>query len=169
LVQANLVEIPFKAASFDLVHSAGVLHHTPDTHKSFQAIAPLVRHLGHCFIEVYSNEFKNPVELVIHYAFRIFRVITVRLPLPLLHVLCWLLAIPSWLYIHLFNWISRRSRYVPRNLNQVKLSLFDALSPRYDWHHTTEEVVEWFEKEGFIDMRRTYENLNGIGIVGKKA
>ncbi len=168
LVQTNLSDPPFKDGVFDFVYSAGVLHHTPDTHHSFKQIALLVKQSGKCFIEVYSNEFKNPVELAVHYLFRTLRTITTLLPLPVLHFLCWVLALPSWLYIHFFNWITRNQRYVLRSLSLVKLSLFDALSPRFDWHHTTKEVMNWFTEAGYSNLNRTYTNLNGIGVVGKK-
>lgn len=169
LVQTNLSNPPFVPGTFDFVYSGGVLHHTPNTHKSFQGIAPLVKTGGLTFIEVYSNEFKNLPELVIHFLFRGFRKLTLLLPLSLLHTLCWVLAFPFWLYIHFANWITRNTRYIPRSLSGMKLSLFDALSPRYDWHHTTNEVRNWFVEAGYLDLARTYENHNCIGIVGRKS
>jgi hypothetical protein len=47
------------------------------------------------------------------------------------------------------------------------LSLFDALSPIYAWHHTTDEVKDWFQDVGYKKVKKTFFNHNGIGIVGK--
>jgi len=43
LVQANVLERPFRAESFDVVWSFGVLHHMPDPRTGFRAIVPLAR------------------------------------------------------------------------------------------------------------------------------
>jgi SAM-dependent methyltransferase len=43
VVQADLFKLPFKAGTFDIVYSIGVLHHTPDAKGAFQAIQPLVK------------------------------------------------------------------------------------------------------------------------------
>src|SRR5262249_19784869 len=41
-VHANLQRPPFAPGSFDLIHSAGVLHHTPNTCATFRALCPLL-------------------------------------------------------------------------------------------------------------------------------
>src|SRR3989442_143595 len=43
LVQANVLERPFRAESFDVVWSFGVLHHMPDPRAGFRAIVSLAR------------------------------------------------------------------------------------------------------------------------------
>lgn len=56
-------------------------------------------------------------------------------------------------------------------------SLRDLLTPRYAYRHTFDEVVGWFEKEGFrvIDVqsstayRRLFNQTHfGIGMTGEK-
>ena len=42
-VQADLQRPPLGPASMDIIHSAGVLHHTPDTLQTFRALRPLLR------------------------------------------------------------------------------------------------------------------------------
>jgi len=43
VVQADLFRLPFRPATFEIVYSVGVLHHTPDAAGAFRAIAPLVK------------------------------------------------------------------------------------------------------------------------------
>ncbi|HUQ86863.1 MAG TPA: class I SAM-dependent methyltransferase [Vicinamibacterales bacterium] len=54
--QADLTELPFRDGAFDVIWSAGVLHHTPDT---FQSLKALRRHLkpgGRMIVYVYVKK-----------------------------------------------------------------------------------------------------------------
>lgn len=166
LVQANAHHVPFKKHAFDLVHSAGVLHHTPDTAAGFRSVAARARAGGACFIEVYSTELKNWFDYAVYLAFRAARPLTSRLPHGLLHGVCWGGALPLWAFVRAYNALAGRERYTRRTVREMELSLFDALSPRYAWHHTTEEVTGWFRALGFEGMRKTFANHNGFGIAG---
>lgn len=42
-VQGDLQEPPFQDGAFDLIYADGVLHHTPDTRRTFMAVAPKVK------------------------------------------------------------------------------------------------------------------------------
>ncbi len=53
-VQVNLFRPPFAPASFDVVFSNGVLHHTSDCHAAFRSIAPLVKPGGVIMIGLYN-------------------------------------------------------------------------------------------------------------------
>ena len=54
-VQINLFRPPFPPASFDVVFSNGVLHHTSDCHGAFRAIAPLVKPGGVIMVGLYNR------------------------------------------------------------------------------------------------------------------
>ena len=45
---------------------------------------------------------------------------------------------------------------VPINMNPVRewrlLDTFDWYSPKFQWKHTPDEVAEWFEREGLVDI-----------------
>lgn len=166
IVQGNIHAPPFKPHFFDFVYSAGVLHHTPDTYTGFKNISKRVKPLGACFIEVYSTDHKNVIEYVAYRFFNILRKITVRLPHSMLHGICYALVPLLYFYITFFRLIARRKRYITRNIKEMELSLFDALSPPYDWHHTTDEVIQWFRTMGYQQVKKTYFNQNGIGITG---
>jgi SAM-dependent methyltransferase len=55
VVQADLFKLPFRPATFDLVYSVGVLHHTPDARGAFKAIQPLVKPGGMFSIFVHGQ------------------------------------------------------------------------------------------------------------------
>ena len=55
-VQADLQSPPLAPSSVDIIHSAGVLHHTPDTHYTFQQLTPLLRQAGTFYIWLYKYE-----------------------------------------------------------------------------------------------------------------
>jgi 2-polyprenyl-3-methyl-5-hydroxy-6-metoxy-1,4-benzoquinol methylase/uncharacterized protein YbaR (Trm112 family) len=163
IVQANVHTPPFKARAFDLVHSAGVLHHTPDTRAGFRAVSRCLRPGGACYIEVYSAERKSKVA---HALVSAARQVTVHVPHPLLHAACAAGAPLLWTFTHAYNAAARREVYRRRTLREARLSLFDGFSPRYAHHHRTDEVMSWFTELGFTGVRKTFDHKNGFGIAG---
>jgi len=163
LAQASVHAPPFRAGVFDLVHCAGVLHHIPDAREGFRALAGRVRPGGSLYVEVSSTERKNKL------AYRLFtlaRTVTVRLPHPLLHALCFAQAPLLWALARAYNAASGSEAFRRRTLRETELSLFDGLSPQYVHHYRTDEVTGWFSESGFTDVRKTFENKNGFGIAG---
>jgi ubiquinone/menaquinone biosynthesis C-methylase UbiE len=163
LVQGNVHALPFRERAFDLVHSAGVLHHTPDTREGFRIVSRRVKPGGRCYIEVYSAEKKNPLA---HGLVTALRGLTVHLPHPLLHGLCFAAAPLLWAFSRAYNAAAGLDVYRVRSLRECELSLFDGFSPRYAHHHRTEEVEGWFAEQGFTSLCKTYEHKNGFGIMG---
>jgi 2-polyprenyl-3-methyl-5-hydroxy-6-metoxy-1,4-benzoquinol methylase/uncharacterized protein YbaR (Trm112 family) len=163
IVQGNVHMPPFREAAFDLVHSAGVLHHTPDTREGFRAVSRRVRPGGACYIEVYSAERKSRIA---HALASAARRVTIHLPHPVLHAACAAGAPLLWAFTHGYNRAAGREVYRRRTLREARLSLFDGFSPRYAHHHRTEEVTAWFAERGFSRIRKTFDHKNGFGIVG---
>jgi SAM-dependent methyltransferase len=62
-VETDLQRPGVRAASFDVVYSAGVLHHTPDPRASFASIARLARPGGVLVIGVYNAIARIPARL----------------------------------------------------------------------------------------------------------
>jgi arsenite methyltransferase len=54
--QADLAELPFREGAFDVIWSAGVLHHTPDTFKSLAALRRHLRPGGRIILYVYVKK-----------------------------------------------------------------------------------------------------------------
>ena len=168
VVQADVHRLPFADGVFDIGHSAGVLHHTPDTRTGFAEVSRTVRPGGTCFIEVYSCDHKNALERGLYHVEEVFRKVTIRLPHWLLHGICYAAAPALWVIVTLGNALPRKQRYIRRNLRELELALFDSLSPMFDWHHGTEEVTGWFEALGYENVRKSFYNHNVIGIVGTR-
>jgi len=90
-VQADLFRLPFADASFDFVYSMGVLHHVADTERALRGLVRKVRPGGRIRIYLYwkRHGWKGGLLRLV----TLLRRLTVRLPLPLLRVLCWPLSV----------------------------------------------------------------------------
>lgn len=167
VVQGNIHELPFKKDVFDIVHSAGVLHHTPDTLYGFRKVERTLKLNGKAYIEVYSKDHKNLIEKIVYVIDRPVRAITSRIPTWALHILCYFLIPLQWLLVTLIG-LFQKKRYTARTLKELNLSLFDNYSPRYQFHHSTKEVFEWFDELGYSGIKKTFANSSVIGVVGVK-
>jgi SAM-dependent methyltransferase len=150
IMQADLFRLPFRPATFDIVYSLGVLHHTPDCEKAFRQLVPFLRPGGRLCVWVYG--YLGAWARVA----RIYRRLTVRMPPRLLHALCHV-AIP-WYHVCRLPLVGPRlftlfPISMHRNPEWRILDTFDWYSPRYQSLHTFPEVYRWFTSEGFTDIR----------------
>jgi ubiquinone/menaquinone biosynthesis C-methylase UbiE len=181
IVQGDLLKLPYAPASFDFVYSIGVLHHTPDTKKAFQSIAKMVKPGGRLAVWIYR---KNtwPQELINSSI----RAVTSRLPHWLLKPL--MVAVGAGLGgIPIVNTTLARVVSFGSSVPDWRLracDAFDWYSPKYQFHHTPDEVKCWFEEEGFGDIQflrpqksgkiydwaydRALLNGSGVNFVGVK-
>lgn len=152
--QADALNLPFAAESFDYIYSIGVLHHTPDCEKSFKSLPQYLKPGGTIAIWLYSGYNK-------WYRFSdIYRKFTRRISPRMLHSTL-SIAVPF------FYWLDRALRSIPAvgrplaglihyvfpvNLNPNPearlLDTFDWYSPAYQSKHTYEEVFRWYESCG---------------------
>lgn len=145
IVQADLFHAPFPAATFDIVYSIGVLHHTPDTRAATLAIAKLVKPGGTLAIWVYPHSRTNR-------ASDLYRRITTRLDSETLYRLSGVVArlhplrrVP--LLRTLLAYVLPASHEA--DLQWRTLDTFDWYAPRFQWKHRASEVTRWFEEAGF--------------------
>lgn len=170
VAQADLFRLPFATGSFDYVYSLGVLQHTPNAEAAFKALPGFLKPGGMIAIAVYSgyNKWYRMSEL--------YRRITIRMPLGLLHALCHV-AVPLY-YVHrvlkviplVGSALSAGLKYLlPVSLHPVKewriLDTFNWYSPPYQSKHTYEEVFRWFEDCGLRDLRVLH---NTISVQGRR-
>lgn len=90
-VQADAEALPFEPESFDLVMSIGVLHHLPDTERALRSITRYAKCGGHVHVYLYWVPEQAWHRRVLR-AVTALRRVTVRLPHPVLHALCYPLA-----------------------------------------------------------------------------
>jgi ubiquinone/menaquinone biosynthesis C-methylase UbiE len=173
-VQGNVLAPPFKPAVLDLVWSSGVLHHTPDAAGGHRALSRLVKPGGVFYVYVFARRF-NPFRFTkdVLDALRVTR-LPPRALLALSKVFAYVSVALLWIYRTLRRlpglrprgeWGARTVR--PRSLRHLHLTWFDALSPEHDSRHTEAEVVGWFERAGFTDVRAVEEPKVGVrGVAG---
>jgi SAM-dependent methyltransferase len=148
IVQADLLNLPLAEQVFDLVFSIGVLHHGPDPRRAFAQVAARVRPGGTLAVWLYG---KNtwPQEGLNSAA----RAVTTRLPARVLEPLCVGLAALGGVPV-----LNRTLNKVVNFSNHPDWTLrvcdtYDWYAPRYQSHHTVEELTRWFVEEGFDDLR----------------
>lgn len=173
VVQADLFRLPFREETFDAVFSIGVIHHTPSTRDAFRAIARFVRPGGILAVAVYEDHPR------FYRASTRFRRETTQMSHSLLHLLSHaavaqyhvrdlLRALGGPFGPHLAGRFHEafpvRDHEDPR---WRVLDTFDWYSPRYQWKHTTEEVIGWFRELGFEDVRRLPEDTM-VSVRGRR-
>lgn len=150
IAQADIGRLPFGPETFDVIVSIGVLHHTPDTRRHFEALVPLLKRGGTIAIWVYPDEGD-------------YRIRNQWIP--------WTNKIPPRLFYEWCRWfvpfLHRRrgsrlqglaARLFPYSqqsygLENDILDVFDGYSPRYHGTHSPAEVIGWFEAAGLVDVR----------------
>jgi 2-polyprenyl-3-methyl-5-hydroxy-6-metoxy-1,4-benzoquinol methylase/uncharacterized protein YbaR (Trm112 family) len=154
LAQADLRRVPLAPASFDVVFSIGVLHHTPSTFASLSSIAKLVKPGGILAIWVYSRHLRWRL-----LGSEVLRPVTSRMQAETLlasvrRVVPRASAVKRRLpaVAPLLDFILPTSNHTDPEW-QI-LDTFDWYSPRYQWKHSYDEVEGWFRGLGFTDLRR---------------
>lgn len=163
LLQAALERLPFPPATFDLIYSFGVLHHTPDARRVFLGLAPLLKPGGRMAIFVYSAYNKGVV-----YSSTFWRAITTRLPHRLLY---WISAgsIPLY-YVYRLPVVGQLVKLclvisMEQNWRWRWLDTFDWYSARYQSKHTHAEVDGWFREAG---LQNVFIGEGEVTMVGLK-
>jgi len=180
IVQGDIYAMPFRTGYFDKVFCFGVLQHTPNVHKAFLALPPMLKPNGELVVDVYKKTFFRtylatkyyarrltgniePVHLYqltrrwIDFMWPISRLIS-KIPLigPSIN---WRLLIPDYSPLGLQGSILKEWAY---------LDAFDMLSPRYDAPQTIKTLSYWFQEAGMTDIVVRY-GYTGIVGCGKKA
>jgi 2-polyprenyl-3-methyl-5-hydroxy-6-metoxy-1,4-benzoquinol methylase/uncharacterized protein YbaR (Trm112 family) len=150
-VQGNVMELPVMPARFDIIHSSGVLHHTPSVERALAGFFPAVRRGGRVYVQLYRRR-----EAWVGIPNAVLRSVTSRLPPRFLYRICWA-AVP--LHTALVRFVARlRGEVSPiavASRGERALSLFDNFSPRYQYRFAPEEVRQMLEAAGLIEIRDT--------------
>lgn len=142
IVQGDLSLPPFHPRSFDLVWSEGVIHHTPNTARSFASLSHLVKSGGKLYVWIYSDRVTTPYRLVRKILRKPY-----LLPSAALYALSWSLALPLYA-LNKLREAFRLSR-VRHRLSSTAYSFYDTLSPEFVNFHSHEEVHGWFARQDF--------------------
>jgi ubiquinone/menaquinone biosynthesis C-methylase UbiE/uncharacterized protein YbaR (Trm112 family) len=151
-LQGNVLELPVRRRSFDLVHSSGVLHHTPSTERAFRSVSQAPRPGGKLYVQLYR---RRPTW--IHRINVALRAVTTRMPMGLLYRLCYA-ATPVHAALSRLVHFLRGEPAPPRaTARERAVQMFDNYSPRYQYRHTVPEILELFRSAG-------YENLKDVTL-----
>lgn len=171
VIQADIFHPPLRERSLDFVYSIGVLHHLPDPKRGFLTLTSLLALGAPIFIWVYSRGRGRQIAL-----FNLMRVISTRLPLRVLDLLCLGIAATHWaLWIAPYRLLSRfrRMRWLAQHLpftlysrypfQVLHADWFDGLSVPLVNYYRREEIVEWF-REAKLERVRTDPDWGGRAL-----
>lgn len=142
LAQGNLLELPFQDNTFDYIWCNGVAHHTPDAKRVVRNLSEALKPGG------YVNIWLYPKGGFLWEASQSFlRAITTRLPPSVLYFLTYL-AVPILYFVPTWSGTNPRKN----TWKECAQVIYDWYSPKYQSHHTVQEVVEWFREFGFSEI-----------------
>jgi SAM-dependent methyltransferase len=145
-VRGDVSAPPADIGQFDVIYSGGVLHHTPDTRQSLEALLPLLRPGGRIYIWLYQ-----------------------RLPGRMYATKMALRRGPLWWRrliaapFALQGWLRHRDRSMP--LREYYVITHDFFTPRWRWEHTPEEVERWFHELGAAVVETRGVDRDGFGVL----
>lgn len=147
IVQADLTRLPMADGVFDLAFSIGVLHHGPDPRGAFREVARRVKPGGRLAVWLYRRN-TAPQE----WANSAIRAITTRTPARVLEPICAALGVLGGVPV-----LNRTLNKVANFSNHPDWTLrvcdnFDWYAPKYQSHHTVDELKCWFAEEGYVDL-----------------
>ncbi|HEV7903662.1 MAG TPA: methyltransferase domain-containing protein [Pyrinomonadaceae bacterium] len=159
-VQANLQQPPLKPATLDIIHSAGVLHHTPDTLQTFRALRPLLKPRGTFYVWLYKYEkLVTPVVDTL-------RAVTTRVPPRQFARIADWMSVPFIGFCKTVNKLGLRV-YPTMSRREAALALMDIFGAPYAYYHTFAEVAEWYGAAGFTEVWPCNDDRRGFGVCGR--
>ena len=148
--RADLMRLPFRDASFDLIYSLGVLHHTPDCEGALRGLVRYLKPGGRLAVWLYADDGGLWAKRSDAY-----RRLTTRMPKGFLYMLCYA-AIPLYYLMKIpvlgrMLWTALPISMHPKASWRV-LDTFDWYAPRYQSKHTYPQVYHWLQSEGMTDI-----------------
>jgi SAM-dependent methyltransferase/uncharacterized protein YbaR (Trm112 family) len=148
-VQGNILEPPFADATFDHVHTSGVLHHTPDPQRALRSFLALGRPGGRAYVQMYRRR-----ETWVRVTNAVLRTVTCRLPVRLLYRICLAMAPAHTHIIRVVAWARGEQTPLTRATRRERaVSLFDHFSPRYQFRYTAQELHDMLAGAGLRDLK----------------
>lgn len=168
IVQASLFSLPFQPATFDLVYSHGVLHHTYSAQEAFKKIAKLPkRNNGILYIWIYSHDAKrkNVVREILMFIENITRPIISRSPAFIQNMFLAPIALLYILNQNFFRRLQPGKEFTAKyRFNEALHAARDCFTPLFAERQTYSEVINWFKDAGYgpIELLRDEPLPNGV-------
>ncbi len=162
-LQGDLQHPPLPEESFDMAFTIGVLHHTDDTRRTFDAVAKLVKPGGKFYFWLY----RKPDRFLGRY-----------IKVPIYDAMRWVISrLPPKaqnLAVHAYARLVRLSHRLrgtgePVPLQEYIVGAFDDLTCRWRYYHTPIEVARWLYEAGFsAPVLSHWDNPYGFGVVAQR-
>jgi SAM-dependent methyltransferase len=162
VVQASLLELPFRKETFDFVYSFGVLHHLPSPQEGLKQVVKAAKPDGTLQIYLYWKLEDAPLwKRSLLKSVNLVRSITSRMPHNSLRALCYPISAAAWAtfvlpYMALRKFPPTRSiaeslplkQYAAYPFGVLLNDQFDRFSAPIENRYTQAEVGEFLEAEG---------------------
>jgi ubiquinone/menaquinone biosynthesis C-methylase UbiE len=160
-VQGDLQNPPLADGCVDIIHSAGVLHHTPDTRGTFRRLCRVLAEGGTFYVWLYKRE--RGVTAVVN----ALRAATTRMPPAAFSRVAQMFALPFQGFRAMVNALGVRS-YPPTTRSEAALALMDIFGAPHAHAHSFPEVAAWYEEEGFVEVWPCNDDRRGFGACGRQ-
>jgi len=163
-IKGDLQKPPLADGSIDIIVSNGVLHHTPNTRRAFEALAEAVAPDGSYYIWLYSHSGAGSLpRRALRRANVGLRGVVSKLPgfmqVGVVHAYTTALAAK----------IKLSGQPQEHSYQELYIGVHDHLTPKHRTMHTPTEVAEWYFESGFGPVALTHwDNRYGFGVVAKK-
>lgn len=173
-IQGDILRLPLRKESFDLVFSEGVLHHTPSTEAAFKSLVPMIAPGGELFCYIYRKkaplrefaddhvrqalaslppeevwEALRPLTALARALSELHAEVELAAPIPYLGIPAGKHDVQRLVYWHMFKlfWNADFSFEENNHIN------FDWYAPRYAHRHSEEDLRRWCAEAG-LDVER---------------
>jgi len=178
IVQASIFEMPFPKEIFDKVICIGVVQHTPDPKKAFEALTTMLKSGGELVVDAYEN--LPGIKKYFETKYWV-RPITKKLSNKTLYRFCVFWVNLLWPLCKLsykitgrrtLSWFLLVADYrgvYPLSDELLKewsiLDTFDMLAPEYDYPQTILSVRGWYDELNYfdVDVKRGFNGIQGFG------
>jgi len=155
IVRGDILRMPFKR-EIELTYCLGVVHHTPEPARTFDALVDKLKSDGLMTVWVYGAENNGWIHNVVT---PIREKITSKLPHPLLSGISTLLALQLYgaatayklglekLHFPYADYLRYLRRYPFKYMEHI---VYDHLVPQIAHYHSREELVSWAQKNGLF-------------------
>jgi SAM-dependent methyltransferase/uncharacterized protein YbaR (Trm112 family) len=150
--QASAFALPLAAASFDIVYSRGVLHHTYSTRRAFLSMATIAKPGGQVYLWVYGpgSIAASPLRLAAFAAEAVLRPVLSRVPTPVATTVLTPIAAGYLAFNQVRRW--REAQVQPYTFSRALHAARDRFTPRFAHRQSTQQVMRWFNEAGCTDI-----------------
>lgn len=178
LVQASILNLPFRSSVFDKCYCIGVIQHTPDPEKVIRELPKILKQNGELALTIYEKRkftLFNSKYLLRPFTKRINKkalIFYIKCVAPVLFPLTEILfRLPKLgkifkLFIPFANYTNQSSFTWRQRYEWAILDTFDMLSPAYDFPQVQSDVEKYLQQAGMSDLKRL--SNPGINITGIK-